>query len=59
MLEVYDDVMEIMGGDATRILPAHDPGTWARHPSRDVAPGLALAEVHLAAGERSRLEAPG
>ena len=41
-----------------RIVPGHDMATFSRHPSRVI--GLnPVAEVHLAAGERSRVDAAG
>lgn len=54
-LEVFDRIMETLGGRARRILPAHDGEAWTQFQSRETFPNLHLAEVALAAGEPSRL----
>ena len=55
VLEVFDDIMQLLDGDVSRIVPCHDLAAYERHPSRPTVDGLQLAEVALAAGEPSRL----
>jgi glyoxylase-like metal-dependent hydrolase (beta-lactamase superfamily II) len=58
LLESYDRMLGLVGGDPTHVIPVHDAACWARYPSieRD---GSHIAEVHLALGARSRVEGDG
>ncbi len=55
VIEVFDEIMGIVGHRAGRVIPVHDCEAWTRFPSRETFPHLHLAEVTLAPGERSRL----
>lgn len=57
MMATFERLRTLVGPDRLeRIVPGHDMTTFSRHPSRVI--GLnPVAEVHLAAGERSRVGA--
>jgi N-acyl homoserine lactone hydrolase len=55
MLETFEEITRIVGGDASRVVPVHDDEAWTRFPSRPSGDGLHVAEVTLARGEPSRL----
>ncbi len=50
-----DQLMQVTGGQTSRILPGHEKLLWDRHPSRRFSDGLHLAEVCLRPGDASRL----
>ena len=50
-----DQLMQVTGGQTSRILPGHEKLLWDRHPSRQFSDGLHLAEVCLRPGDASRL----
>jgi glyoxylase-like metal-dependent hydrolase (beta-lactamase superfamily II) len=50
-----DELMQVTGGQTSRILPGHEKLLWDRHPSRLFSDGLHLAEVCLRPGDASRL----
>jgi hypothetical protein len=54
-MKTYERIRALVGEDRLkRIVPGHDMQIYARHPSWTA--GLhPVAEVHLAAGERSRV----
>jgi glyoxylase-like metal-dependent hydrolase (beta-lactamase superfamily II) len=57
LLEAYASIKQAVGGDwARRVVPGHDMELFRRFPSAIFA-GNPLAEVHLAAGQRSFLPA--
>ena len=57
LIETYRELRGLVGEERLeRIIPGHDMETFKRHPSWAVGKNL-FAEVHLAAGEKSR--APG
>lgn len=45
LLQLYDRMLRIVGGDAGRILAVHDASSWTRYPSWERL-GLHVAEVH-------------
>lgn len=51
----YERILEYVGEDLFRVLIEHDYKTWERFPSVEFDGGLHVAEVRLAAGERSRI----
>ena len=51
-----EEMWQYVGGDATRIIPFHEQGLWGVFPSREFDDGLHVAELSLAAGEKSRIE---
>jgi glyoxylase-like metal-dependent hydrolase (beta-lactamase superfamily II) len=53
LIETYRAIRALLQDDIDRIVPGHDPELFERHPSW-VAGHHPVAEVHLAAGERSR-----
>jgi N-acyl homoserine lactone hydrolase len=56
LLEMYERVRRIVGDDGiNRVVPGHDLQIYDRHPSCTIGENP-LAEIHLAAGERSRLQ---
>jgi glyoxylase-like metal-dependent hydrolase (beta-lactamase superfamily II) len=58
ILEVFEDIMVRVNRNASRVIPVHDSAVWTRFPSSRSDDGLHIAEVALAPGEISRLEAP-
>jgi N-acyl homoserine lactone hydrolase len=46
-------LIEVVEGDTRRVLPFHDALLWERHPTREYADGLHLAEISLAGGQAS------
>lgn len=54
-----DQLMQVTGGQTSRILPGHEKLLWDRHPSRQFSDGLHLAEVCLRPGDASRLAQDG
>jgi len=57
-LEVIDEMLQI-AGDSSRLMIPHEGETFARFPSwRWAEDGLAVAELRLAPGHRSRVRAP-
>ena len=54
-LLALDQLMQVTGGETSRILPGHEKLLWERHHSRRFSDGLHLAEVCLRPGEASRL----
>jgi glyoxylase-like metal-dependent hydrolase (beta-lactamase superfamily II) len=57
VLKVFDDIMNVLGGDAGRIIPCHDFEAYARFASAETIDGLRVAEVALGSDERSRVGA--
>jgi N-acyl homoserine lactone hydrolase len=56
LLEMYERVRRIVGDDGiNRVVPGHDLQIYDRHPSCTIGENP-VAEIHLAAGERSRLQ---
>ena len=55
VLQSYDRVMALAHGDLNHVIPVHDDEAWERFPSREVRPGVHIAEVTLAAGAPSRV----
>jgi N-acyl homoserine lactone hydrolase len=55
VLEVFDEIMRLLDGDASRIVPCHDLEAYARNPSRETVDGLRVAEIVLAPGEPTRV----
>jgi glyoxylase-like metal-dependent hydrolase (beta-lactamase superfamily II) len=55
-LEIMTEMLARVGGDASRIIPGHDPAIFQRFPSRPFGAN-SVAELHLAPGESSRLTA--
>jgi glyoxylase-like metal-dependent hydrolase (beta-lactamase superfamily II) len=43
MLEVFDEIMEITDGDASRIVPCHDTTAYERFPAQETLSGLLAA----------------
>ncbi|MGH7035755.1 MAG: N-acyl homoserine lactonase family protein [Stellaceae bacterium] len=59
LIETYRELRALVGEDRLeRIIPGHDMETFKRHPSWAVGKNL-FAEVHLAAGEKSRAPSRG
>jgi N-acyl homoserine lactone hydrolase len=56
ILMVFDEIMNLIGRDAGRIIPCHDFAAYSRFPSREILPGLRVAEITLLEGEPSRLD---
>jgi glyoxylase-like metal-dependent hydrolase (beta-lactamase superfamily II) len=54
-LRACHDMLALVGGDSSRILPVHERRIGDRHPTRRVEPGLVVTEVCLADGEPSRV----
>ena len=57
VLEVFDEIVNTLAGDAGRIVPCHDFAAYERFPSAETVDGLRIAEVALAPGERTRMSA--
>ncbi len=58
LIAAYSRIRAALGGDLARIVPGHDPLLFERH--RSWVDGLnPTAEVHLAAGEASRIRGTG
>ena len=55
VLEVFDEIVNTLAGDAGRIVPCHDFAAYDRFPSAETLHGLRVAEVALAPGERTRM----
>lgn len=53
VLQTYDRVMSLAKGDLNHVVPVHDDEAWTRFPSREVRPGIYIAEITLASGARS------
>jgi glyoxylase-like metal-dependent hydrolase (beta-lactamase superfamily II) len=53
LIETYREIRRLLKDEVNRIVPGHDPELFERHPSW-IAGHNPVAEVHLAAGERSR-----
>jgi N-acyl homoserine lactone hydrolase len=54
-LLAMSQMMTVVDGQTTRIVPGHEVRIWERYPSRAFDDGLHIAEVTLAPGARSRL----
>ncbi|MFI6072126.1 N-acyl homoserine lactonase family protein [Actinoplanes sp. NPDC051343] len=54
-LDLADEMLATVGGEARRILPFHEAAVWDVFPSATFSDGLHLAEVSLAAGHPSVL----
>jgi N-acyl homoserine lactone hydrolase len=52
---VMEDMLQVAGGDTSRILPFHEVRTWDRYPSNRYDDQLHVAEIALASGATSRL----
>jgi N-acyl homoserine lactone hydrolase len=52
-----EDMWTYVGGDVSRIVPFHEQNLWGRFPSREFEDSLHVAELSLAAGEASRVDA--
>ena len=58
LMSVFERMRDLVGADRIeRIVPGHDMQIYARHPSRVIGKNP-VAEIHLAAGERSRIAEP-
>jgi N-acyl homoserine lactone hydrolase len=56
LMALFERLRALLGNDGlNRIVPGHDMTIYARHPSAVIGQNP-IAEVHLAAGERSRLK---
>ena len=55
LIETYRRLRTLLADDIDRIVPGHDPELFERHPSW-VAGHHPVAEIHLAAGETTRLK---
>jgi glyoxylase-like metal-dependent hydrolase (beta-lactamase superfamily II) len=56
LMQLFEQLRGVLGDDRLdRIVPGHDMQIYARHPSWTAGENPS-AEIHLAAGERSRLE---
>lgn len=58
-LLALDHLMQVTGGETSRILPGHEKLLWDRHRSRQFGDGLHVAEICLRPGEASRLQRDG
>ena len=45
VLAAFDDIMQVLDGDAGRIVPCHDFQAYERYPSREILLGIRVAEV--------------
>jgi N-acyl homoserine lactone hydrolase len=52
-----DEMWRYVDGDITRIVPFHEQNLWQQFPSRQFDDSLHVAELSLAAGEESRVDA--
>jgi hypothetical protein len=50
-----EGLMQVTGGETSRILPGHEKLLWQRHRAHRYPDGLHLAEVSLRPGDTSRL----
>ncbi len=55
MVDALATIRELAGGDLRRLIITHDGDMWGAHPSAATSDGMHIAEVQLAAGEKSRL----
>ena len=55
MVEALVKIRELAGGDLKRLIITHDSDMWEAHSSAVKSDGMHVAEVQLAAGERSRI----
>jgi glyoxylase-like metal-dependent hydrolase (beta-lactamase superfamily II) len=53
LIEAYREIRRLLKDEVRRIVPGHDPELFVRHPSWTTG-HHPVAEVHLAAGERSQ-----
>jgi len=58
-LHFVDAMLDSVGGETRRIIPFHESRVWERFPSHEFPDGLHLAEVSLAGGHGSLVEALG
>lgn len=56
-LNLADDMLSAVGGQTRRIIPFHEDRLWDRFPSHEFDDGLHLAEISLAGGHTSLIEA--
>ncbi len=57
MIRTFAEMKAAVGDDLTRIVPGHDIELFRRHPTATLE-GSPFIELHLAAGETSRIGAP-
>ncbi len=55
MVDALVTIRDLAGGDLNRLIITHDSDMWKVHPSAVKSDGMHIAEVQLAAGEKSRL----
>ncbi|URN08827.1 hypothetical protein LUW74_39335 [Actinomadura madurae] len=56
-LDFADTMLSAVGGETRRIIPFHENRIWERFPSHAFDDGLHLAEISLAGGHGSLVEA--